>query len=557
MSTQFSTYRDAINRSLHEWPELTWLNRFLQAPSPADGHGTSAQIFELIGTRFRNRFAAFESDGTAAAFSQALEVETKDSRLRIVLIGHGESWDVDRDIIDVVCSKYNVDPRFLAKHFDYPDIRWEKNCPPDIRLAVENVNRDYIENKYTWDLGGDVMSPLSMQLDSCFFFAYDTQSLSLAIHREDDKVTLLLLLRAPRSQLVDMSRPFFNYPNARPMGSTLLDVRRPKSLYEVASRALLDLEFPEIQNSDWLIGRAILPYVTNLVNCCNANYHRNISPRALKPPDVLRADQMTIFNEIRQLATLERELESFLDRLEQGLSESKTRLSLGRETLRLLDQLTKDYNEVLSYYQAGDRSSESDYLGALIQAQVDEAKEAKKISKSLGQLSQLAYIFLPLQLTASAMGMNLKNFGTGNIELKTFVLMLATIATVSFAPIFFPSLYWSLGDRWSQVRDVTKYSRRAGLLFGLFCLFHRQETNDKLWRSGIEWDIEFFHGRQSLSRNGTDDSYWVNRRADVSTALRKPPFVLIPRFWQAVVEELWDIIDKPQWGRNDTSHHTA
>lgn len=185
MSTSFSEYRDSINRSLGDWPQLSWLNRLLQTRKPVDEDATLGKIFELIG----DRCVGSRTYKSAADFSQALDVERNDSQLRIVMIGHGRSWDVDRDMIDVVCSKYDVDPRFLVKHFDYPTVQWEKNCPGDISSGINDVNNDYYKNTYTWDLGGEVLSPLSIQSGSCFFFAYDDQCLSLAIHEEDHRVT--------------------------------------------------------------------------------------------------------------------------------------------------------------------------------------------------------------------------------------------------------------------------------------------------------------------------------------------------------------------------------
>jgi len=169
MSKQFSTYRHSISASLGKWPELSWLNRFLQTPTPADGDRTSAQVFELIG----NAFVTSGIDGTAASLLQDLEVEAPGSRLRVILIGHGQSWDVDRDIVDLICSRYGLDPRFVARHFDYPRILYERNRPRDFRLALENANHGPYEDTYTWDLGGDVMSSLSIQPDSCFFFSYE------------------------------------------------------------------------------------------------------------------------------------------------------------------------------------------------------------------------------------------------------------------------------------------------------------------------------------------------------------------------------------------------
>lgn len=95
MSTTFSAYRDSINKSLSSWPELSWLNRFLQTPKPADGDKTFAHVFKLVG----GRLLESPNYGTAASLSRALEREARNSRLRIVLIGHGDSWDVDRDIL--------------------------------------------------------------------------------------------------------------------------------------------------------------------------------------------------------------------------------------------------------------------------------------------------------------------------------------------------------------------------------------------------------------------------------------------------------------------------
>lgn len=176
----FSAYRDSIRTSLSHWPELAWLNRFLQTAKPNDGDRTFAHVFELID----NHFVASEAQFTATSLAQAIETKVQASRLRIVLICHGQSWDVDRDIVDVVCSKYSIDPRFMARHFNHSAIRFERNCPGDIGVALQRVDHLSFNNQYSWDLGGEIMSPLSMQSGSCFFFAYEGECLSLAVHRE-------------------------------------------------------------------------------------------------------------------------------------------------------------------------------------------------------------------------------------------------------------------------------------------------------------------------------------------------------------------------------------
>lgn len=186
MATTHSAYRDSVNSALGRWPELAWLNRLLQTPKPSTVQDeTVAQIFDLHGAYFRTS----GPEASPTSLSQALDVEHFE-RLRVVLISHGDSWDVDRDLLDVVCSKYSLDPRFLAKHLDYPKIRCESNRPRDLRNAVESVNEHYyLSAGYTWNLGGEVFSQLSTTLGSCFSFAYEKECLSIAVHEEDHKVT--------------------------------------------------------------------------------------------------------------------------------------------------------------------------------------------------------------------------------------------------------------------------------------------------------------------------------------------------------------------------------
>ena len=185
MAGQFSAYRDCIKDSLSRWPEFSCLNRFLQTSKPANAHATSAHIFDLVD----NRLVPTGTDYSAASFSENLAVQVQGSRVRVVLICHGDSWDVDREIVDVACSNYGIDPRFVARHFDHSQIRFEKNCPRDLLDSIEEVNNNYYEHRYSWDHGGLLMSPLSVQLGSCYSIAYKTDCLSIAVHHEGDKIS--------------------------------------------------------------------------------------------------------------------------------------------------------------------------------------------------------------------------------------------------------------------------------------------------------------------------------------------------------------------------------
>ena len=363
---------------------------------------------------------------------------------------------------------------------------------------------------------------------------------------------MLLFLRAPRGGLAEESRIFLHHSDARVTGSSLLESQPPKALSSVFIHNLLRADFSAIRIRERVIARVVLPYLAGLYGCCYASYHRDVAPRALKNRDLLRADHDTLFNEVQDLSTLQREIEIFLIEFDQdGMEQSDCQIPIQLQLSGLIDNV----QNLLSFYRADDASSVSKDLAELIQAQVDEAKETKKTSAKLGLLSQLAYIFLPLQVTVSALGMNLKAFGTGNIEIQSFFIILMITATLSFVPVLSPMIP---GKRISDICAISKHSRRLAILCGWFCLCNWSTTNSKLFNCGIAHDLNVLSGRYAMPRpTSGDHSQWSRTRTEFVSALRREPVIFFPCYWKKVVEEIFDIIDKPNWGRDANHLHTA
>jgi hypothetical protein len=70
------------------------------------------------------------------------------SRLKAVVVSLGDSWDVGRDMVDVVSTRFDLDPRILMGHFDYSYCLKEANCPLDIDSRREE---GLTATLYTWD----------------------------------------------------------------------------------------------------------------------------------------------------------------------------------------------------------------------------------------------------------------------------------------------------------------------------------------------------------------------------------------------------------------------
>ncbi len=138
----FTTYRDHIHASLPEWPEFSSLNRFLQTSKPAATADTKVYISDF----HNDRLLTHQVEGSLSHLQSELGADAEDSRLRFVILCHTESWSIDRDVLDVVCSQIEVEPRVLASHLDYPHATYESHYPPDL---LRRLNKE----GYPWDLG--------------------------------------------------------------------------------------------------------------------------------------------------------------------------------------------------------------------------------------------------------------------------------------------------------------------------------------------------------------------------------------------------------------------
>lgn len=140
------------------------------------------------------------------------------------------------------------------------------------------------------------------------------------------------------------------------------------SLYELLIRSLHGLALPKIKQQNHAIAEVAISYFNNLTECCIADYQRNIAPRTLKHTDIYRTEPDTLLNVTRQMVTLRHEIEAFLDRFHEDASTSVCKIGRGRESCRLLSQLTEDSERLISFCHNEQRSFESESLGQLMQA---------------------------------------------------------------------------------------------------------------------------------------------------------------------------------------------
>jgi hypothetical protein len=175
------------------------------------------------------------------------------------------------------------------------------------------------------------------------------------------------------------------------------------------------------------------------------------------------------------------------------------------------------------------------------------ATESVKQSRSIGHLTILACVFIPLSFMTSLFGMNVAEFGTGDIHLSlvavSTIVVLATITIIWLLSAWIrpyltavSSNFYGLRLRQQLLRKLASISPTAAFWLACFALSHPPRTFQKylldvgIWAVlglGQEWDPPAFDREETLQ-------WWQ---------------ITISPFWQRKGMEIMEMTKTRGWQR--------
>ena len=110
---RYDTYTEYLGSVLPQWPEYQGLHEFLQHdPPPPPTADTHALIIDCRGDDlFTRRFEV------AVQFRDALNLQSPDTKTRLVIVDYAETKTLQRGFIDAIGLEYDIDPLFFCCNF--------------------------------------------------------------------------------------------------------------------------------------------------------------------------------------------------------------------------------------------------------------------------------------------------------------------------------------------------------------------------------------------------------------------------------------------------------
>ena len=131
----YSSYRAFLDTNVESWPELRWMQVFLehQGSNPSD---TQVDVIDSKDGSLHSSQVPYTG---AQNLLKALEHRSFDVNTRIIIVSYRESLSIDRGIVEVLGRLFSIDPLAFLQHFHHERLQQEDsyNDKYKSRLAYE------------------------------------------------------------------------------------------------------------------------------------------------------------------------------------------------------------------------------------------------------------------------------------------------------------------------------------------------------------------------------------------------------------------------------------
>ena len=171
-----------------------------------------------------------------------------------------------------------------------------------------------------------------------------------------------------------------------------------------------------------------------------------------------------------------------------------------------IEMLSLLYDRTMRIYEWHIHETDSNYKAELAAEQLEEAKESKATAISLGKLSNMAFLYLPINFVCSLLGMNLSILGQGEVPIWVFVILAIFFCLLTYLPVLLPKLDERRVRLYKVAYHLAGRSVPAGFWFLAFTLTHSYGQNFEILNSGLAQTFLGYTGRRTKG--------WTEERSD-------------------------------------------
>ncbi|KAJ6102614.1 hypothetical protein N7486_005041 [Penicillium sp. IBT 16267x] len=351
---------------------------------------------------------------------------------RVILLNYTETKTLQRGFLDAVGLKFDINPLFMCNHLrnglpEATRARWDAD-------GFSNYSRIPSQN-------------ISLELGHLNFLHASILFLDESMDNEDQKSTVLILLRTSHRQCqsgaLELDKPSIYSPTGslRRIGSCGAFPDRYCAIIEgwssqhisVANQSPVEFIHP--------ISQLFALEINEHMRGSTARWKDDEVVSLLRLPEAAFKLKSLDYDFRASLYRISSEMDiQALKMTIDALRSPSTRQVRGIQSLLASERwcdLLHDYEHMLKEAKQNSDDFEAYETRCMNRFSFVASTKSVEESESVGRISTLAFVFIPLSFITSFFGMNLVMFGSGDVKLWVFILSSTVLVLLVF-------IVWSL-----------------------------------------------------------------------------------------------------------------
>ena len=481
--TAFNSYTEYLETLLPEWPEYGWLLRFLRQAEPDTD--TFLSIFDYSDD------AVGCQDFRAGDLEWALSLDicAANVKLRVLLISF-QYGDVARSMINHLGFLYDIDPLFFWLHFDQAPS--SKASTKKDKLDSDYGPKPILSTSPAPQIGFRPFDHTSINLLESSILGPripKTGEYIVTGKRISRLIRNIVLIVMSEGHESSRHALLFERPSLRTHDSCHRKTSKDSSRHKALRTELISYKQQQISMLIEHPLSAVLPvlklYISHRSNNIFQDIRRCEEDCPLEPA---LPGRRKYFSSLHALS-LKKHHDSFRHTI-RNIDATSRLTSAGRKGRRDVDVYLNDMRDIIQQIEVAQNNLARHHSIYTSFAALEDSHKSVRYADSVGRVTSLAFFFIPLSFITSIFGMNLAEFGTG--EVRFWVVVATAVGLLIFVVSAWSTSTWvsrNLCRIWTRLdcfrthyhcwKTLAKRKPRGGVWLAIFALTHT--SHDYEW----------------------------------------------------------------------------
>ncbi|KAK0113353.1 hypothetical protein ONS95_013607 [Cadophora gregata] len=146
---RYASYKQYLDENVADWPELKWMQIFMNTPS-GDPDDTRVTVIDSIDGAFHCQAVPITEPSN---FSRVLESRGPEVKTRIIRVDYEASLCIDRSVVDTLGKTFDIDPLVFQEHFCHENLHCDHGYSARLHESIPKHRVAHLASQYRTSSG--------------------------------------------------------------------------------------------------------------------------------------------------------------------------------------------------------------------------------------------------------------------------------------------------------------------------------------------------------------------------------------------------------------------